>query len=67
MENSDIKKEPPEEILSIIEVKEEKIEEIDQFNAEIASEEKHTGSFEPKIEAKDIIKYSKEKRKSSKE
>ena len=47
--------------------KTEKIEEIDQFNAEIASEEKHTGSFEPKIEAKDIIKYSKEKRKSSKE
>ena len=70
MENSDIKKEPFEEILSIIEVKEEKIDEIDQSdNSEIASknsEEKHTGSFEAKIEAKDIIKYSKVQKKREK-
>ena len=69
MENSDIKKEPPEEILSIIEVKEERIEEIDQSNIEIASknsEEKHKGYFEPKIEAKDIIKYSKVQKKRKK-
>ena len=69
MENSDIKKEPPEEILSIIEVKEERIEEIDQSNTEIASknsEEKHKGYFEPKIEAKDIIKYSKVQKKRKK-
>ena len=62
MENSDIKKEPHEEIFSIIEVKEEKVEEIDPSNTEIASKNlglKHTGSFEPKIESKDIIKYSK--------
>ena len=69
MENSDIKKEPPEDILSIIEVKEEKIEEIDESNTEIASknsEEKEKGFFEPKIEVKDIIKYSKVQKKREK-
>ena len=69
MEKSDIKKEPSEAFFSIIEVKEEKIEEIDQFDTEIASknsEEKHSGSIEPKIETKDIIKYSKVQKKREK-
>ena len=70
MENIAIKEEPIEdELFSIIEVKEEKIEEIDQFDTEIASknsEEKHSGSIEPKIETKDIIKYSKVQKKREK-
>ena len=63
MENIDIKEEPIEdELFSIIEVKEEKIDEIDQLNdTEIA-----LNSFEIKKESKDKIEQSKVKKKTGK-
>ena len=69
MENVNIKKEPIDNLLSIIDVKEEKIDEIDQSNnTEIASKnsEEQINSFEVKKETKDPIDHSKVKEKRGK-
>ena len=69
MENIAIKKEPIEDkLFSIIDVKEEKIDEIDQSNAtEIASKNsEERNSFELKKETDDNYDHSKVKKKGRK-
>jgi hypothetical protein len=67
MENMDIKEEPIDDELSIIEVKEEKNVEIDQSNdTEIASKNSEENSFELRKETKDYSKVEKKGGKAQK-